>query len=389
MSHPSGYGPSSGIPGGEEQERGPGPAPETRSEPTSTPTPELEPARERRSRPVDSGIPVPVLDESRVGPPRMFLEDLPPIDDDEPILEERDRPWVDRGTGALIVVLVTAVLLLVVASQAASFLAALAVWPPVVQAIGYGVAAVLVGMFAIAAVGLIWKYFTLPISPGVRVDRADSLSHRRSVQAQARRNRAIAKRQLLTFLEGYPTDPRHTRVLVSIAGPEAAQRLLIQRTRLLSHDAATDDDWVREFEARFLEPLDEMARTLVKRQAVAVGVKTAIVPSGFLDGLIVVANAYQLIGSLCRLYHLRADNWSTIKITAHVFGNTFVAARLEEFTDQAADASFDQMHDLIHSQVARGVLSRLSSGVTQGTVNGLLLRRFGRYAIRALRPIRG
>ncbi|WP_169978038.1 YcjF family protein [Tautonia rosea] len=389
MSRSSGYGPSSGIPGGEGGEHESGPAPETRSEPMSSPTSEPESATERHSRPIDSGIPVPVLDESMVGPTRMFVEDLPPIDDDEPIVEERDRPWLDRGTGVLLVVMATTVLLLVVASQAASFLAALAVWPPVVQAIGYGVAAVLGGMFAIAMIGLVWKYVTLPISPGVRVDRADSLSHRRSLQIQGRRNRAIAKRQLLEFLKRYPTDPRHGRFLKSIAGPEIAQRLLIQRNRLLSHDAATDDDWVREFEARFLEPLDEAARSLVKRHAVAVGVKTAIVPSGFLDGLIVVANAYQLIGSLCRLYCLRADTWSTVKITAHVFGNTFVAARLEEFTDQAADASFDQMHDLIHSQLARGVLSRLSSGVTQGTVNGLLLRRFGRYAIRALRPIRG
>ncbi|MEW4566847.1 YcjF family protein [Tautonia sp. JC769] len=388
MSQPSGYGPFSGIPGGDEGAHEPGPASEARSEPTPAPMPE--PPPERRSRPIDSGIPVSVLDEAKVGPTRRFVEDLPPIDDDnEPMLEDRDRPWVDRGTGALLVLLATTVLVLFVASQAAGFLAALALWPPVVQAIGYGVIAVLGGMFAIAMVGLVWKYVTLPISPGVRVDRADSLSHRRSVQIEARRNRAIAKRRLIEFLDRYPTDPRHRRFLASIAGPEAAARLFEQRDRLRSHDAATDDDWVREFEARFLGPLDEAARSLVKRHSVAVGVKTAIVPSGFLDGLIVVANAYQLIGSLCRLYHLRADNWSTVKITAHVFGNTFVAARLEEFTDQAADASFDQMHDLIHSQIARGVLSRLSSGVTQGTVNGLLLRRFGRYAIRALRPIRG
>jgi hypothetical protein len=77
-----------------------------------------------------------------------------------------------------------------------------------------------------------------------------------------------------------------------------------------------------------------------------------------------------------------------LKITAHVFANTFVAGRLEELTDAAADQAFDQMHDLIGGQVARTVLSRFSSGITQGTVNALLLRRFGRSAVRSLRPIR-
>lgn len=380
MSTPSGYGHSSGVPGGDDD------GPEA-----LTPEPPMipEPAPERRSRPIDSGIPAPRLEETTLGPARAFVEEPPP--EFEPDPEDLEPRWsVDRGTGFLLVVLGTAVILLFVASQAAGFLTALAAWPPIVQAVGYGVVAVLGVMIAVSMIGLGWAYMRLPLSPRLRVARADTLNQRRSVQIQARKDRAIARKRLGEFLDRYPLDaPRHRRFLASIAGRDRVDALKLQRDWLRSNDPGTDDDWVREFEARFLRPLDELARSLVKRHAVAVGWKTAIVPSGLLDGMIVIANAYALIGSLCRVYSLRADAWSTLKIMIHVFGNTFVAARLEEFTDQAADASFEHMQDLINSQLARGVLSRLSSGVTQGTVNGLLLRRFGRFAVRALRPIRG
>ncbi|QDV39072.1 YcjF family protein [Tautonia plasticadhaerens] len=383
MSNPPGYGPSSGIPGGDDD----GPVPPAPG-PGRPEGPATEPGPARRSRPVDSGIPAPAIDEAILGPPRAFVEDpIPDLD-----LTEQDEPGrstlIDRGTAGFLLLLMTAVVLLFVAAQASLFLTTLAAWPPVVRAIGYATAAVLAAMFAVSIVGLAWRYATLPVSPGLRLDRADDLGRRRAVQAQARRNTALAKRRLVEFLDLYPTDPRHLRFLASISGEEAARQLLERRDRLRSLDHATDADWVLDFEDQFLTPLDASADALVTRHAVSVGWKTAIVPTGFLDALIVVANAYHLVGALCRLYHLRADSWSTLKITAHIFANTFVAGRLEELTDAAADQAFDQMHDLIGGQVARTVLSRFSSGITQGTVNALLVRRFGRSAVRALRPIR-
>ncbi|RUL83672.1 YcjF family protein, partial [Tautonia sociabilis] len=348
---------------------------------------------QRRSRPVDSGIPTPSLDEALLGPIRAFADGPDdPVDSEQE--DEADRDRRDRGAGVLLVLMATAVLLLFVASQAALFLDTLAGWPPILREIGYVLAAALGLLFAISAVGLVWRYLVLPVSPGLRLDRADSLSSRRSVQLQARRNVALAKRRLREFLERYPTDARHRRFLAATLGGnrdaarERVDRLLAQRDRLLSHDHATDADWVHEFENRILAPLDELAGAIITRHAVSVGWKTAVVPTGFLDGLIVAANAYHLIGALCRLYHLRADSWSTLKITLHVFANTFVAGRLEDFADAAADQAFEQLHDLIGAQIARSALSRVSSGVTQGTVNGLLLRRFGRFALRSLRPIR-
>jgi hypothetical protein len=390
-SNSPGYGPSSGIPGGDGDENDPGPVPPS-PEPSRTVDDEPE-ARQpgRRSRAIDSGIPAPSIDEALLGPSRVIVEEPMPgeeFPDEEEGPIGADRFPVDRGTAFFLLLLMTAVVLLFVVAQASLFLTTLAGWPPVARAAGYALAAILAALFAVSFLGLAWRYVILPVSPGIRLDRPDDLGRRRSVQAQARKNAALAKRRLREFLDRYPADRRHLRFLGSIAGPDAASRLMEHRERLRSLDHATDLDWVVDFEGLVLKPIDAMADTLVTRHAVSVGWKTAIVPTGFLDALIVVANAYHLIGDLCRLYHLRADSWSTLKITAHVFANTFVAGRLEELTDAAADQAFDQMHDLIGGQVARTVLSRFSSGITQGTVNALLLRRFGRSAVRSLRPIR-
>src|SRR5690606_16772019 len=144
---------------------------------------------------------------------------------------------------------------------------------------------------------------------------------------------AEACRTLREFVNAYPIDSKGEKVLRRHGfGNEDIDRLRRSHAALTGREMTTYEGWLQECDRGFLEVLDQVARRRIRQYCIAVGVKTAAVPTGFADTSIVLLNAYLMVGDLCRIYNLRANRLGTLAIMGHVFVNAFSAAHLEELT---------------------------------------------------------
>ena len=178
--------------------------------------------------------------------------------------------------------------------------------------------------------------------------------------------------------------------------------------------------WLTRCDDRVLAVIDACARQRIHDYSLRVGMKTAIMPSGAIDQLIVIVNSLLLLKDLCALYNVKTTPAGTCSVAAHIFMNAFVAAKLEgQISDYAPDSVFgwsdaadtaattgadagtaatgSQSTLAAAMEAITGSAGSAVSAVTlgagkraaEGLANGYLVRRLGSVCIRYLRPIRG
>lgn len=149
------------------------------------------------------------------------------------------------------------------------------------------------------------------------------------------------------------------------------------RTALAGHmDEIIDGrDLIGLAEREILSPIDAEARALVVASAKRVSVVTALSPRALVDILYVAVEAFRLMRRLAALYAGRPGTLGFLRLARHTIQHLAVTGGMA-----AGDS-------LLHEVVGGSVVSRLSTRLGEGVVNGLMTARLGLAAIDVCRPL--
>ena len=340
---------------------------------------------------------------------RSFADDADPTQDDgvnDPLDDALDDPqgsvrrdvgalesvlasmmpgsWLGKPLVAAVLTLATALIALIVLAQVSSFFATVERLPTLGRYLAYA-AFGLICVAMVSAVGVLaWQYLKLRATPAVSLAGLRALSARAALQQDALHRSAAARRSLRDLLDRYPHDAAHQRRLRSLgAGNDEIKLILAARDDLLRRDTGSDVAFVEDFERRFVAVLDAVADRVVWRRTRRVAIQTAVIPTAFMDTLIVSANSYQLVGELARLYNLRAGPSGTAMILVHVVINAAVSSQVEDLTQDLSHRIFAGAGERLSGVLVGSAAARMG----EGAANGLLVRRLGRLAVKRLRPL--
>jgi len=211
---------------------------------------------------------------------------------------------------------------------------------------------------------------------------------------------AAAREQLSKYMEQYAlNDAGQLEFLKRWGLPDSDLEMMKRKRSDLVGSGNLQDSkaWQESFEICFLVPLDTAANKIIRDYAVLTAAKTAICPYALLDMAIVIYMGTSMLGSLCRVYQLRAGPLDMLYLFALVVGQSFFAGEMEEHSEDVAswftgaldgDSAGDAVGH-VSSDLASWVpgLGKLVGKATQGLANGLLLNRIGRNACKMLRPL--
>lgn len=128
-----------------------------------------------------------------------------------------------------------------------------------------------------------------------------------------------------------------------------------------------------------LKPLDDQAREIIRREAMAVAVATAVSPSGATDAFFVAWRNANLVARLAQLYYGRPGVRGTLLVLHDVSFAVFVAGQMQGLAEKGV-------------QTVSGFLGRAASPfagpLADGVVNGLVSMRIGYLAMRRCRAFR-
>ncbi|MFO7956513.1 MAG: DUF697 domain-containing protein [Candidatus Brocadiia bacterium] len=290
------------------------------------------------------------------------LSDLPeapePAEEEQP--EQAPVPpggRLPRRTGTLLLAAVAALALLVVAREIGALVSSsYAVHP----ALGWAVA------------GLTGLILTLL---GVIVAR--------EVEGYLRLANFENMRQAFAQLDASPHDPElneaasrelesYLEYLQESAEPELLAR--IRRLRERMDLAESPVEWREDVDRILLGPMDEEAREAVHREAVNVGIGTAISPYGLLDAVVATWRNVRLVRRIADIYRVRAGAYGTYLIIRR----TITSAALADLAHEASVALLG---------TTRSLFTLVGAPVAQGLANAALTVRLGLGALEACRPM--
>ena len=174
-----------------------------------------------------------------------------------------------------------------------------------------------------------------------------------------------AAADLRAEVEGYAL------LLESSGRPDVEAR--IREVREACDVTSTLEEWTESLEARVLAPMDRRVREVIEKEALNVGLATAISPWGFMDALVTLWRNWLLIKQIARIYQVRAG----VAGAARIFRSVIAAAALADLTHETASTFLGAF---------RG-LGSLLSPVGQGLANAALTARLGLLTQRACRPL--
>lgn len=339
------------------------------------------------SRPVDPARPPEIIE------PSFDLEADTGASIDDGLRRARGKSLLDPGTwfGGRLAVAVGAVLcgaaLLLVVGQGVSLLADVQAlgspWRETVLAIA-GVAALAI-LFGAARLALAVVRFSA--SPRLSARAIADLRQRRELRADAHRDMQAAAVTLRSLLQKHEA-PKPGSLGIK---PAEANALAAARRELLADPWREDPGgWIARYRADYAGTMNTAAKRLIRRRASMVAAKTAVLPGGALDTLVVLAHAYLLTADLCKLYRLRADRVGAAMILWRVLLGTFIAGRIEGLTEEAARQLGDAFRDAAAGTLAKasaGIAGKVAGKAAEGAVNGVLTYRLGLAVLRQVRPI--
>ena len=186
----------------------------------------------------------------------------------------------------------------------------------------------------------------------------------------------------------------HERFFAGARGPEAAADLraemenytalleaserveilaLARELRERRDSTSTVREWADGLEKYVLCRMDEEVVRIIEKEALNVGLATAISPWGFMDAMITLWRNWTLVKRIARIYQVRAG----FAGAARIFKNVIAAAALADLTQEAAGAFLGAF---------RGLTS-LISPIGQGLANAALTARLGLLTQNECRPL--
>lgn len=224
------------------------------------------------------------------------------------------------------------------------------------------------------------------------------LDEREHLHELAKHAHAAAREQLGGFMREYPLDDAGQLAFLRIWGLSDRDVEMMRRKRadLLAPGNLQDSrSWQESFETCFLVPLDTSATKIIRRYALLTATKTAISPWALLDMAIVIYMGTSMLGSLCRVYQLRAGPLDMVYLFGLVMGQSFFAGEIEEHSEEIASSLMEAISTALHGVAGDSSsldlllpgMGKLAGKAGQGIANGLLLNRIGRNACKLLRPL--
>jgi len=184
-------------------------------------------------------------------------------------------------------------------------------------------------------------------------------------RAAAEPGSAEAQNELIRGLAGLLADVE-SRAPAAVRGRAAQVRL-----RLGPESSAAD--WVQAMEEELLAPLDRQVERTIQKEALNVGLGTAISPYGFLDAAVALWRNARMVSRIAQAYQVRPGAWGTCRLVRRAV----VAVALADLAQETSTALLGAF---------RGVSSMLSP-VGQGLTNAALTIRLGLLAQQECRPL--
>lgn len=357
----------------------------------SEPTEQRHIATAEKSAGIPSQVPSVILGVSRAP-----VDWLPPESkpfDEEPIAPSYWSSVLRSPILSAVLLLAVSALLLVVLSEAVQFVRAVQTASLPLRAISYLCGGVLIISIGWSVIRLVSTYRKLSISPQVTVTSINSATGRALTRRNIDEQRDSGFTALRLIVKRYPIDEKEHISFLRRCGCSDEEIGTLRRNIhfLLESEGAGRSKWLKDCEQKFIVPIDDIAKRRVADYARRVAVKTAIMPTGFFDSLIVVLNAVFLVEELCRCYFVRTSLGNSILLVIRLTFSTFVSARLEDRIDATTDSLFDGALSGIH-EVAKEAFAKVTLGIlkrtAEGTINYALFYRIGGAAILYLRPMR-
>jgi len=150
---------------------------------------------------------------------------------------------------------------------------------------------------------------------------------------------------------------------------EALATRLAARPEGVAPDALVE---MRTFEKEtldpLLEPIDAEADKVIRREALGVGLATAISPNGTLDAFIVLWRNANMVSHVANLYYGRPGARGSLLILRDVSAATLLATYLEGLSDMAGG---------FIGNMLGGIAGTLAGPIIDGSVNALATLRIG------------
>lgn len=285
-----------------------------------------------------------------------------------------------RGFVLTAVAVVAGLAALLLLTQLIEAIQILTTWPAWLQTMGW------IGLGA-CCVLLLWSlgrlvWFVARFRQNRPVARR-LLDEREHLHELAKQANAAAREQLGAFMREYPLDDAAQLAFLRVWGLSERDLEMMRRNRVDLLDAGHLQDsraWQQSFETCFLGPLDSSANKIIRRYAILTATKTAISPWALLDMAIVIYMGSSMLGSLCRVYQLRAGPFDMVYLFGLVMGQSFFAGEIEEHSEEIATWLTEAIGN-------SPVMGKLAGKAGQGIANAMLLNRIGRNACKLLRPL--
>ena len=249
---------------------------------------------------------------------------------------------------------------------------ALAQAPIPVQVVGWMLVVLLTTLVAWPLWRLLCRYRRLS-----RVHQIDLLSvHPSGSEVQY----AKARELLSDYLTRYPLES-----VEQGAWELDVEKLDAQRHWLLEETTGLDShQWCREFEARFLNPIDKAAEGCIQQHARNLALRSAISPNALLDAAVGLYTGFCLLDDLSRLYGLRLEKSDLAYLLALVIFMAYFEGQVEEQLD---DYLSDNLEPLLGT-LTGSLVSKAGSAATGAAAGFLFIRRIGRTMKQRVRPLK-
>ena len=235
------------------------------------------------------------------------------------------------------------------------------------------------------AIRIILLYLRLSKSPQIRINGLEDLNNRQTIR-KSMSSINVAKNELSRFVRSYriSENPDSSRLLNLGFQRDEIDSLRRQQETLMDPDCTPSaEEWLRNFQDRFLSVIDQAAERRVRSSALLVAAKTAIAPRGIVDTLIVVYSSFKLIGDLCAIYNLRMSGLSTAAILVRAFVIAYLAGRVQDAAEKISDELYKHV-----AGVAGAAANLLTAKTAEAAANGFLIWRLGKTTIAMVRPVR-
>jgi uncharacterized membrane protein YcjF (UPF0283 family) len=292
--------------------------------------------------------------------------------------------FIFNKTILLVAVTLGSAVLLYVATQVLFLLKEISDYPPWVQYLWYSGLSIFGVLSAYTLTRLIIAYSRLKKSPQIQISGAKQIKKRSRLRELSITDNKAAKNAMIEYLTEYPIESEKFVKKLNTMGFSEADIALLQKKKqqLLDKERTPSaEEWLRIYKTGFQSILDNNIEKRIKSYALRVGLKTAATPNSTVDMLIVFYFNFTLINDLCSIYNLRMSSTATALILIKVFINIYLAGRIEQAADTAADIVFEGTNIL--TRAASKAIPKLA----ECKANGVLTWRLGKSTASFLSPV--